>query len=369
VFGGVSQDRDNEHADEHGAEAKLVRCGFGRGSVPRQDSDDVALLQKQGDAHEASHLVKLKASGVSVVEIAQATCAALAKGPQIVFQGAFLADNWGGWSDFLERVERPSQLGAFSYEVTDTKLKRRPHPKHVLQLVLYSDLLTQIQGTAPEFAHVELGNGTRARLRLADYQAYARMARSRLESFLENPGPTRPVPCADCSLCRWGDHCDSVWQAEDSLFNVANISGVQVKKLENAGIRTMESLAGLTQSVIDSLQFEMPLHHRDEELGLFPLIEKRALPVDNIHDILARLALEHATDESFAAELLESLEGLSEGRKLGNPEMVGYMLRSFFESYRRHIIWENTIVIPLARARLTIEDLTQLSQTMIGHRQ
>lgn len=125
----------------------------------------------------------------------------------------------------------------------------------------------------------------------------------------------------------------------------------------------------LCQSVIDSLQFEMPLHHRDEELGLFPLIEKRALPFDNIHDILARLALEHATDESFAAELLESLEGLSEGRKLGNPEMVGYMLRSFFESYRRHIIWENTIVIPLARARLTIEDLAELNQTMISHRQ
>src|SRR5437773_5888435 len=84
----------------------------------------------------------------------------------------------------------------------------------------------------------------------------------------------------------------------------------------------------LCRKVIDSLQFEMPVHHRDEELGLFPLIERRALPDDNIHDILARLALEHATDESFAEELLESLEDLSEGEKLKNPEMVGYMLRS-----------------------------------------
>jgi hemerythrin-like domain-containing protein len=75
----------------------------------------------------------------------------------------------------------------------------------------------------------------------------------------------------------------------------------------------------LCRKVIDTLQFEMPLHHRDEELGLFPLIEKRALPNDNIHDILACHALEHATDESFADELLESLEGLSEGRKLKNP--------------------------------------------------
>jgi predicted RecB family nuclease len=229
----------------------------GKGPVPREDTEDAALLQKQGDAHEAAHLAKLKASDVSVIEIdrsdlaenAQATRAALASGPQIVFQGALLGDNWGGWSDFLERVERPSDLGPFSYEVTDTKLKRRPHPKHVLQLVLYSDLLTEIQGVAPEFAHVELGDGSRAQLRLADYQAYARMARQRLEAFLENPAPTRPIPCADCGLCRWSDHCESQWQAEDSLFNVANITRTQVKKLEAAGITTMERLAGLDHPI------------------------------------------------------------------------------------------------------------------------
>src|SRR3546814_11000027 len=86
---------------------------------------------------------------------------------------------------------------------------------HVLQLALYSDLRTEIQGTPQDYAHVELGDGSRARLRLADYQAYARIARRRLEDFVENPAPTRPIPCADCALCRWGDHCESVWQAED----------------------------------------------------------------------------------------------------------------------------------------------------------
>jgi hemerythrin-like domain-containing protein len=125
----------------------------------------------------------------------------------------------------------------------------------------------------------------------------------------------------------------------------------------------------LCLEVIDSLQNEVPLHQLDEELGLFPLIEKRALPDDNVHDILARLALEHATDESFAGELLESLESLSEGRRLKNPDMVGYMLRSFFESYRRHILWENAIMLPLARTRLTGEDLDELDRRMNGHRQ
>ena len=229
----------------------------GSGPTPREDSEDAALLQKQGDAHEAAHLSRLKAADRGVVEIARgdlaanadATRTALAAGADVVFQGAFLSGNWGGWSDFLERVERPSILGDFSYEVADTKLKRRPHPKHVLQLVLYSDFLTEIQGVAPEFAHVELGEGTRATLRLSDYAAYARMARERLEAFVADPQPTRPIPCADCGLCRWADHCARVWQAEDSLFNVANITRGQVKKLEAAGITTMAALSDLLDPV------------------------------------------------------------------------------------------------------------------------
>jgi predicted RecB family nuclease len=234
----------------HATTLDLMRVR-GEGPEPGEDTEDAALLQKQGDAHEAGHLQKLKFAGKAVLEIprgdlvadAKTTQAALAQGAEVVFQGAFLSGTWGGWSDFLERVERPSALGPFSYEVADTKLKRRPHPKHVLQLVLYSDLLTEVQGVAPESAHVELGTGERETLRLADYSHYARAARARLEAFVADPLPTRPVPCADCGLCRWADHCESVWQAEDSLFNVANISRGQVKKLEAAGITTMAALA------------------------------------------------------------------------------------------------------------------------------
>lgn len=244
--------------------------------TPREDTEDAALLQKQGDAHEAAHLEKLKDAGNGVVEIARGdlaqnadeTRAALAQGSQIIFQGAFLAERWGGWSDFLERVERPSLLGPFSYEVTDTKLKRKAHPKHVLQLVLYSDLLAEIQGVMPEHAHVQLGNGTRATLRLADYAHYARGARAKLEAFVASPVPTRPIPCADCSLCRWADHCDAVLASQDSLFQVANITRGQVKKLEASGIENMAALArhdgpvrGVASATVEKLVGQARLQH------------------------------------------------------------------------------------------------------------
>lgn len=248
----------------------------GEGPEPTAASEDAALLQKQGEDHEAAHLDSLKSDGRHIVEIprgplakaAEATRAAMAEGADIIYQAAFVSGQWGGWADFLERVEVPSALGEYSYEVSDTKLKRRAHPKHVLQLVLYSDLLAEVQGRAPERAHLDLGDGTRTTLRLADYAAYARMARARLEGFVANPPDTRPIPCADCALCRWADHCQSVWDDEDSLFNIAGIARGQVKKLEAAGITTMAALAGhdapvrgMAAPTLDKLRAQARLQH------------------------------------------------------------------------------------------------------------
>jgi len=231
----------------------------GSGLEPAADSDDAKLLQQRGDAHELAHLDGLKAQSLCIVEIEREgvslsdgvlhTAEALAQGPDIVFQGALAGGVWGGWSDFLEKVERPSALGEFSYEVADTKLKRTPHPKHLLQLVLYSDLLADVQGVQPSFAHVELGDGTRSSFRLADYAAYARQARRRLETFVASSTTTRPIRCVECTLCRWSEHCASVWDAEDSLFNVANISRQQIAKLEADDIDTMEGLAARGEPV------------------------------------------------------------------------------------------------------------------------
>ena len=53
-----------------------------------------------------------------------ATAKAMSLGREVIVQGAFLADNWGGRPDVLLRVETPSSLGDWSYEVVDTKLSR-----------------------------------------------------------------------------------------------------------------------------------------------------------------------------------------------------------------------------------------------------
>lgn len=120
----------------------------------------------------------------------------------------------------------------------------------------------------------------------------------------------------------------------------------------------------LCAKVASWLQFELPLHHHDEEESLFALLRQRARPEDGLVEILDRLASEHSSDNDFASEIGEALETLAQGGHSDNPEMLGYMLRGFFERYRRHVHWETTLVMPLARLRLTPEDLATLESRM-----
>lgn len=226
---------------------------------PREDTAEAELLQRQGDEHELAFLEELKASrrriveipkdGIALEESVRLTLEAMREGPDVIFQGALLDGAWGGYSDFLERVERPSDLGAWSYEVVDTKLKRKPDPKHVLQLCLYSDLIAKVQGTAPEAAHLQLGDGTRFTVRLSEVSSYARHARRMLETFLVERPETRPEPVSACALCRWSEECEALWEAEDSLSLVAGINRSQRHKLEAVGVTTMAALAALRERI------------------------------------------------------------------------------------------------------------------------
>lgn len=230
-----------------------LRKARGEDLEPEPDSADAKLLSQLGDEHEQAYLDALQKAGKHVVSIkrgpdaVEQTIAALKSGVDVVYQGALKGGNWQGYVDFLERIETPSALGAFSYEVVDTKLKRTPDPKHILQLVVYSDLLAEIQGKQPEYGHLQLGRGDRSTHRLAECADYVRQLRDRLVRFVTQPEDTRPRRCSECSLCRWRTRCNDQWIGEDSLYMVAGIRGQQVVRLENANIKTMEALAALEE--------------------------------------------------------------------------------------------------------------------------
>ena len=106
----------------------------------------------------------------------EATLQALQSGVDVVYQATFFDGRRLGYADFLRRVERPSNLDAWSYEVWDTKLARHAKASAVLQLCMYSEMLAALQGVAPERMHLALGGVQRETVsfRVADYAAYYR---------------------------------------------------------------------------------------------------------------------------------------------------------------------------------------------------
>jgi uncharacterized protein len=231
------------------------------GSLTRVTIWDPVLetLVERGLAHERAYVETLRQSGVSVVEITggginssqvDQTLAAMRSGKDVIVQGALINGAWSGRADILRRVETPSALGAWSYEVIDTKLARETKGATVLQLSLYADLVSAVQGRAPEHMYVVTpGSGFEPqRYRSADFGAYYRRARAGLERFLADGGgraATYPEPNPHCELCAWRVPCDQRRRDDDHLCLVAGISKIQTNELRGQDVSTLAGLAGM----------------------------------------------------------------------------------------------------------------------------
>ena len=223
--------------------------------LPKVEDDEQAkLIQRKGLEHEAKYLEDLQSSGITVADVktqgrdieaaTQATQQAMAEGTQVIFQGCLSSSDFIGYVDFLRKVDHPSALGDYCYEVVDTKLARSTKAKFIMQLCFYSDLLAEVQGLMPKSIHVVLGDLTEQSYPLADYLRYYRSVKTRFLKHVNGEhGESYPEPCAHCDLCHWRDLCKAQWEKDDHLSLVANISKIQVKKLNDAGIGTMASLA------------------------------------------------------------------------------------------------------------------------------
>jgi hemerythrin-like domain-containing protein len=60
--------------------------------------------------------------------------------------------------------------------------------------------------------------------------------------------------------------------------------------------------------------------------------------------VAERLRQEHDFDHQAAMEIEEALRDLIWGRSVLSPDAIGYMLRSFFESVRRHVYAEQDLL-------------------------
>jgi uncharacterized protein len=242
------------HLDCHHLTA--LDAAVARGSMQRPKIWDPVLqaLVERGLEHERQYVDHLKEAGFTVVTIegggvyatqAAQTLEAMRAAVDIV-QGALIHGAWSGRADILRKVDVASDLGAWSYEVIDTKLARETKGATVLQLALYADLLAAAQRILPERMFVVTpGSGFEPECyRTGDFGAYYRHVKTGMEQFLRGDSvQTYPEPNEHCALCAWRVPCDARRRSDDHLCLVAGITKVQMGELRERSVSTAAALA------------------------------------------------------------------------------------------------------------------------------
>ena len=297
--------------------ANLERAAvWGHLTRPMRSDPVLDRIAQRGVEHEQRFLESLRGDGVTVVEVEPSeslpyyerairgrdeTLEAMRNGADIIYQAVLFDDRRLGYADFLRRVEQPSHLGEWSYEVWDTKLARHATASAVLQLCLYSDMVQKLQGRQPDEMHLALGGVQRETVsfRVADYAAYYRLVAREFEAFLDGepafPVETQPEPVEHCGVCRWSERCRKQWRAEDDLSLVAGLSSRQRRALHTIDVTTRTGLAeppkplpdrldGAGREALARIQAQASIQIRGERVG--QTISERVAPARDRDDEL-----------------------------------------------------------------------------------
>jgi hemerythrin-like domain-containing protein len=121
------------------------------------------------------------------------------------------------------------------------------------------------------------------------------------------------------------------------------------------------------KSAVDYLQTRFPGHIALENEIVFPVLKPARSVSPSLSRAINQALQEHAADEDTAAELAEALTVFADNREAGDANVLGYMLRGFFEQRRRHIVWEETLLYPLARSNIESADVDGLGESILHY--
>lgn len=236
------------------ADGKMIR--------PQLDDPQGDVLRRKGEEHERLYLAALQSDGGGVeafgrcdntieayTEAERQTLEAMRRGVRVIYQATFFDGDFIGRADFLRRVEAPSDFGAYSYEVVDTKLGLNTKPYYLVQICNYSEHLARLQGKMPEHGSIVLGSGEERRFALHDYLAYYRRLKASFLDFVNSGGDgvedvrEYPWKIRHCERCPWNAGCEKRRRDDDHLSIVAGMRRDQIAKLEAAGISRVAELA------------------------------------------------------------------------------------------------------------------------------
>ncbi len=129
-----------------------------------------------------------------------------------------------------------------------------------------------------------------------------------------------------------------------------------------------DDAADMAAAILTYVETALPLHVADEEADLFPMLRRACRPGDDIGYVLELLSMEHDDDIEYCRTLIEPLGRIADGGAPADPVRFSHYARAFALLQRRHLDWENVLVLPLARKRLSERDLRELGRRMAARR-
>jgi uncharacterized protein len=223
------------------------------------------LLFQQGHQHEEVLLEWLEAEGKDVYrqkpvdpegppqeEDYANTLAAMREGRQYIHQAALKNAEIRGWADLLERIEKPSALGEWSYIPIECKLSSHSKPIYLVQACAYCELLEPHLGHRPEHFKLYLG-GRRFEqgehgYPVARFWSWYERLRQRYRDFRAGFDSKQEPEDAPGDHGLWEPFIEQRLKDKRDLKLVANLRGSQRQKLRAAGISTIDALAALPES-------------------------------------------------------------------------------------------------------------------------
>jgi hypothetical protein len=143
-------------------------------------------------------------------------------------------------------------------------------------------------------------------------------------------------------------------------------------------LKTKRWICDLVESVADSLpepssliclraacvlRNDLPLYFADAGRCLLPQLRVRHSGSNWIMRMLEQIEADHVQLEVSIDEVADLLERIGSGKARHQERVVaGYALRCFFEGLRRHISWEQNLILPLANESLTAEDMLVIAE-------
>ena len=176
-------------------------------------SIDQKLWKEFGIKHEKKHyqLFKINTKLISIdqelseKERNKLTIDAIKKGYDLIYHAYLIDDNLRGEADFLIKTNIASDLGEYSYEIFDTKISKKPRPRHIYQITAYSSMLSKIQGKIPEKMYLIDGSDITHTYKPKEFLEFYNFTKSNFEKFLKkiNNEKIYPEKCNHCDLCSY----------------------------------------------------------------------------------------------------------------------------------------------------------------------